>query len=245
MQIGAVAVEDPRIVHALPGRVRIYLPAWSGHGSEYLERRLRLVRGVCAASANPLTRNVLVRFDPALTSERHVVAALVAVVPVPPAPAEPTPAVPSVPSADDTLASLAYLAPHPFIPAGSVAERVAEAIAAAAWPEWRQPETRTDVAHEPASPVATLVAAPLPRPQSEAAPTHDESTWRRLLPLVLRLETLDFALKVIGVLMGLLSAGSAVGLALSSVEAVRLFAETRARWPTMLAPMPAVAAPGL
>src|SRR5919112_760670 len=68
--------EEARIVHALPGRVRVHLPGWNGGGQRGLESRLRQVRGVHSAQASSLTRNVLVRFDPEATDEEDVLAAV-------------------------------------------------------------------------------------------------------------------------------------------------------------------------
>ncbi len=36
---------EPRIVHAIPGRMRLHLPVWEGRGPRGLEARLRRVRG--------------------------------------------------------------------------------------------------------------------------------------------------------------------------------------------------------
>jgi len=69
-------LERPRVVHALPGRVRVQLPGWRGEGRSSLERRLRRVRGVTGVQASPLTGNVLVRFDPAEAGEGDVLEAL-------------------------------------------------------------------------------------------------------------------------------------------------------------------------
>ena len=56
--------EDLQVLHALPGRVRVHLPGWPGKGRRQVEKRLRAVRGVKRVEANPVTRNVLVCFDP-------------------------------------------------------------------------------------------------------------------------------------------------------------------------------------
>ena len=72
---GAV-VEEPRLLHALPGRVRVQVPGWSGRGQRDLEARLRRTPGVRGAEANPLTGNVLIRFDPAATDARALLAAV-------------------------------------------------------------------------------------------------------------------------------------------------------------------------
>src|SRR3954470_15595631 len=71
-----VVAEEPRIVHALPGRVRMHLPDWDGRGQRAVEGRLRGLRGVLSAQANALTRNVLVRFDTEETDEETVLAAV-------------------------------------------------------------------------------------------------------------------------------------------------------------------------
>ncbi len=74
--MSAAAVEAPRLMHALPGRMRVHLPEWSGDGQRALETRLRQVPGVRSAQANPLTGNVLIQFDPAVT-DAHTLLALV------------------------------------------------------------------------------------------------------------------------------------------------------------------------
>jgi len=74
--MSAAVVEGVGLVHATPGRVRVRLPGWSGRGQRGLEARLRRVRGVLAARANPLTGNVLIRFDSAATDEASVLASV-------------------------------------------------------------------------------------------------------------------------------------------------------------------------
>ncbi|HLI69215.1 MAG TPA: hypothetical protein VKV19_05605, partial [Ktedonobacteraceae bacterium] len=70
----SVAVaEEPAILHALPGRVRVHLPTWSGKGKRSIEKQLRQVWGVQSVQANPLTGNILVQFDPTITDERTIV----------------------------------------------------------------------------------------------------------------------------------------------------------------------------
>jgi len=54
----------PQVLHALPGRLRVHLPAWSGADSAHLARRLSQLTGVVQAKANGRTRNVLVHFEP-------------------------------------------------------------------------------------------------------------------------------------------------------------------------------------
>ena len=38
----ADAKHKPRILRALPGRIRVHLPHWSGHGQRHLEQRIAL-----------------------------------------------------------------------------------------------------------------------------------------------------------------------------------------------------------
>ena len=59
--MSAAVVEGVGLVHVTPGRVRVRLPGWSGRGQRGLEARLRRIRGVLGARANPLTGNVLIR----------------------------------------------------------------------------------------------------------------------------------------------------------------------------------------
>ena len=66
----------PTVVRAIPGRIRIHLPAWRGENGSALEAHLRRMEGVRRVQANPLTRNLLVEFDPAATGESRLVEAL-------------------------------------------------------------------------------------------------------------------------------------------------------------------------
>ena len=68
------AIEEPRLVHALPGRMRVHLARWPRAGQCAVEARLRQVPGVHSVQANPLTGNVLIHFDPATTDERTLLA---------------------------------------------------------------------------------------------------------------------------------------------------------------------------
>ena len=56
--------EDPRIVHSVPGRVRIHAPAMSELGAAALEAELERIDGIRRARASVLTRNVVVEYDP-------------------------------------------------------------------------------------------------------------------------------------------------------------------------------------
>src|SRR3954447_18161044 len=71
-----ITTEELRIVHRLPGRVRVHLPGWEGEGQRVLEARLRRMRGVHYVRCSTLTRNVLVHFDPYATNDEFVLAAL-------------------------------------------------------------------------------------------------------------------------------------------------------------------------
>ena len=64
---------EPRVIHSLPGRVRVHLPGWSGQGKRSIEKQLRQVWGVHSVQANPLTGNILVQFDPTITNEQSIV----------------------------------------------------------------------------------------------------------------------------------------------------------------------------
>ncbi|MBV9453177.1 MAG: HAD-IC family P-type ATPase [Rubrobacter sp.] len=68
--------EEPRIVHTLPGRVRVHLPGWEGRGQRGLETSLRRIGGVREVRSSPLTRNVLVRFDPEVTDDETILTAV-------------------------------------------------------------------------------------------------------------------------------------------------------------------------
>ncbi len=70
--MSAEVVEGPQLVHAMPGRARVHIPAWSEPGRRAVEARLRQVPGVRSAQGSPLTGNVLVRYDPAATDEEAI-----------------------------------------------------------------------------------------------------------------------------------------------------------------------------
>jgi hypothetical protein len=69
-------VEQPRVLSLTPGRVRVHLPGRTGNGRGQVEGRLRQVRGVEAVEVNPLTGNVLIRFDPRSTGLPSLLAVL-------------------------------------------------------------------------------------------------------------------------------------------------------------------------
>ncbi len=56
--------------------MRVHLPEWSGQKQRDVEVRLRRMPGVRGAQADPLTGNVLVRFDPAATDNETIIAFL-------------------------------------------------------------------------------------------------------------------------------------------------------------------------
>ncbi len=64
----ATPVDEPRLLHGVPGRARFSLPGWSGRERVAIEARLRALPGVKSAVASPLSGNVLLRFDPTQTS---------------------------------------------------------------------------------------------------------------------------------------------------------------------------------
>src|SRR5438067_2547768 len=68
--------QQVQILSRTPGRVRVHLRGWKGDRPEQLTARLGGVPGVLGVEANPLTGNVLIRFDPRATSEEVVLAAL-------------------------------------------------------------------------------------------------------------------------------------------------------------------------
>lgn len=58
-----------RILSLIPGRMRLHLPGWTEGDAQRIEDHLRRVDGVQRVQANPLTRNILVRFDPRSTEK--------------------------------------------------------------------------------------------------------------------------------------------------------------------------------
>jgi hypothetical protein len=65
-----------RILSLTPGRMRVHLPDWHGEPADRIEVWVRKRPGVVYVEANPLTRNVLVRFDPCKTTSDALLAAL-------------------------------------------------------------------------------------------------------------------------------------------------------------------------
>ena len=74
--MGSIVVEEPRLLHAVPGRVRLRLPGRSSQGLRIVEAQLRQTLGVRKAQANSLTGNVLVHFDPMATDEHAILGSI-------------------------------------------------------------------------------------------------------------------------------------------------------------------------
>ena len=68
--------QDLAIVHSSRGRVRVHVPFWTGADRQQIEGYLRTLPGVRAAEARPLTRNILVTFNPDHTNQQSVLASL-------------------------------------------------------------------------------------------------------------------------------------------------------------------------
>ncbi len=66
----------PEILSQIPGRLRIHLPGWDGSNPERIENQVQEVAGIQSVQANPLTGNVLIRFNPRLASEGAVLEVL-------------------------------------------------------------------------------------------------------------------------------------------------------------------------
>lgn len=64
--------QHSQILSLIPGRVRIHLPAWVGDASTPLEEALTSMPGIHSVEANPITRNVLVRFDPQILDPESI-----------------------------------------------------------------------------------------------------------------------------------------------------------------------------
>jgi calcium-translocating P-type ATPase len=66
-------LDAPRVIHSLPGRIRVHVP---GADPEAIERRLAELQGVHEVRASAQTQNVLVRFDASETDEASIVSSL-------------------------------------------------------------------------------------------------------------------------------------------------------------------------
>ncbi len=61
-----------QLLHAIPGRLRVHLPEWSGRGKRRIETHLRQIQGVRSVQANPLTGNILIQYDPTAMNEQAI-----------------------------------------------------------------------------------------------------------------------------------------------------------------------------
>ena len=68
------SAERLRVLSLIPWRVRFHLPGWTAGDAAQVETRLVRVRGVRSVQANPLTGNVLIRFDPRKTDGKTLLA---------------------------------------------------------------------------------------------------------------------------------------------------------------------------
>jgi hypothetical protein len=71
--------DNLRVLSQLPGRMRLHLSGWTRGSAELIENRLGRINGVESVEANPLTRNILVHFDP-LVMDADVLVAKINVV---------------------------------------------------------------------------------------------------------------------------------------------------------------------
>ncbi len=69
---------DSLYVHALEGRLRIKIPKVKGAAgqAQKVERHLRQSAGVEYVSANPITGNVLILYNPRLIEQGHIITSL-------------------------------------------------------------------------------------------------------------------------------------------------------------------------
>ncbi len=75
--MSVIPVQEPYLVHVLPGRIRVRLSrANDPADARRVEQALLDLRGVHGVTANPLTGNALIRFDPRATDARSLLAAL-------------------------------------------------------------------------------------------------------------------------------------------------------------------------
>lgn len=74
--MSVAAAAEPRILHSLPGRMRVHVSGWKGQEKRRVETQLRGVMGIQRVQANTLTGNMLIYFDPAVTNEQAILAAV-------------------------------------------------------------------------------------------------------------------------------------------------------------------------
>lgn len=75
---GDAGHREHQIVHHSYGRIRVHLPSWNCKGEADLEARLRQLTGVTRATANGLTGNILILFNPRETGPETLIPALLA-----------------------------------------------------------------------------------------------------------------------------------------------------------------------
>lgn len=68
----AQAPQRMKLIHSSFGRLRIHFPQWKGEGEYLLETRIRQQPGIIKAEANSITRNVLIVYNPAATTEEKL-----------------------------------------------------------------------------------------------------------------------------------------------------------------------------
>jgi hypothetical protein len=71
----------PKIVHSLPGRMRLYLPVLKQLKSKsaelrYIAHGAEFFIGVTSFEPNPISGNVLIRYDTGLTSEERIISSI-------------------------------------------------------------------------------------------------------------------------------------------------------------------------
>lgn len=66
----------PRVLHAIPGRLRVHLPGWSTAALPGLHGTLSRLAGVRSVHVNALTENVLIEFEPRLLSQERLLGVL-------------------------------------------------------------------------------------------------------------------------------------------------------------------------
>ncbi len=69
-------LKQPQVLSQTPGRMRVHLPGFCDEQADWLEARLREIPGVEDVQANPVTRNVLIRFDRRTTCTEAIMATL-------------------------------------------------------------------------------------------------------------------------------------------------------------------------
>ncbi len=68
--------EEPRLLHALPGRMRVHLPGLGVQDQRKLKSLLGKLPGVQSVQANSLTSNMLIIYDQAVTTQHAILDAL-------------------------------------------------------------------------------------------------------------------------------------------------------------------------